>query len=432
MNLRRPAHPAVIGLLVGLTVAATAFAFSTPAGPSVVPALSAAGDQGLRLKVTAEVANIRQKPSISSLIVRQIPEGAFLDAMSKEGEWYLVALVPDETGTKSGYVHESLVLPLDDPAVPAKKTRVVEQVERPQPKPAETPQPPAKKTTPDRTETPPGQRDAPPAQPRTTAAQPVATESLRPALILSAGAMTAAVGDLNDGSQGLADYYGFQLGASADLKLSPLNLVFPFEAEVRIPIGGRLALSLAGGYAGVSSQSTITYNTTGSTDSFTSTPGFSAIQFKAGLLFEPVPYFAVKAGLLVVRAKASYDYRFSHDMFWQEWTGEASAFGLGGFAALGIALPLSTGIDFVLEAGGHMARIDGFDGTGTYMDSDLDDATEEAGKLFAFDAKPTPFNSYPLLFIRSKKPTEGGVANAREAVLDLLGVSLKAGLKFKF
>ncbi len=377
------------------------------------------------------MANIRQKPSISSLIVRQIPEGALLEAERKEGEWYLVNLEPDETGNKSGYVHESLVLPLDEPAVPEKKTRVVEQVTRPKPKPAET-LPPTTRTPPERTEAPPVQRETPPAQSRAAATESTPAGALRPALILSGSALMAAVGDLNDGSQGLADYYGFQLGAAADAEMSPLSLVFPFEVEVQIPIGGRFALSLAGGYAGVSSQSLVTYEATGSADTFASTPGFSAIQVKAGIVFEPVSYFQVKAGLMIVRAKASYDYRFSHDAFWQEWTGDASGFGFGGFVALGLALPLGSSVDFVMEAGGQLARISGLEGTGTYLNSSLTAATEEIGTLYAYDAKPTPLDSFPLAFIRSKKPTEGGVANAREAVLDLLGGSLEGRLKFKF
>jgi hypothetical protein len=135
---------------------------------------------------------------------------------------------------------------------------------------------------------------------------------------------------------------------------------------------------------------------------------------------------------MIARAAASYDYRFSHDTYWQEWTGDASGFGIGGYAALGVALPLGSSIDFVMEAGGQLARIGGLEGTGTYLNSNLTRATEEIGTLYAYDAKPTPLDAFPLVFIRSKKPTEGGVANAREAVLDLLGGSLKAGLKFKF
>ena len=90
----------------------------------------------------------------------------------------------------------------------------------------------------------------------------------------------------------------------------------------------------------------------------------------------------------------------------------------------GVAASQDNRNDLLVRGGGaieNQTRIDGFDGTGTYVDSDLDEATDEAGRLYAFDAKPTPFNSYPLVFIRSKKPTEGGVANARDAVLDLMG-----------
>ncbi|MCX6559659.1 MAG: SH3 domain-containing protein [Candidatus Aminicenantes bacterium] len=413
MMIRRSILTAALGILLAMAV-------------GVEAASAAAAAPIIRLKVTAEIANIRQKPSISSLIVRQIPEGALLEASRKDGEWYLVALEPDETGTNSGYVHESLVLPLDEPAVPEKKTRIVERVTQPKPKPAETTPPPA------RTEPAPVHRTEPAVETPAAKTDNYGFEPLRPALVIGGGGLIAAVGDLNDGSQGLADYFGYQLGAAADLTLSRLRLVFPFEAEIQIPIGGRFALTIGAGYAGASATTLVTYATTGSANSFSAGPGFSAIPIKAGLLYSPVPSFYAKAGLMVVPAKASYTYHFTHDQFWQEWTGEASAFGFGAYGALGIELTLGPSIGFLIEAGGQIGKISGFDGTGTYLDSTLDEAVTETGLLYAYDAKPTQFDSFPLTFIRSKRPTEGGVANAREATLDLLGISLKAGLKFKF
>jgi hypothetical protein len=410
MMLRRPILTAAFGILLALAAAAAGV---------------------IRLKVTAEVANIRQKPSISSLIVRQIPEGALLEASRKEGEWYLVALEPDETGTHSGYVHESLVLPLDEPAVPEKKTRIVERVAPPRPKPAETAAT-SERTAPARTETAPVRTPQAVAETRPAETDAYGFEPLRPALVIGGGGLFAAVGDLNDGSQGLADYYGYQLGAAADQSLSLLRLAFPFEAEIQIPIGGRFALTIGAGYVGSSKTSLLTYATTGSASTFSATPGFSAIPIKAGILYSPVPAFYAKAGLMIISAKTSYTFHFAHDLFWQEWTGDASALGLGAYGALGVELALGPSIGFLIEAGGQFGKIGGFDGTGTYIDSTLDEAVTETGRLYAYDAKPTQFNSYPLTFIRSKRPTEGGVANAREATLNLLGASLKAGLKFKF
>ena len=85
----------------------------------LIVAAAAFGSAVIKLKVTAEIANVRVKPFIGSNIVRQFPEGAILEAELKEGEWFLVKIEPDETGTVSGYVHESLVLALEEIPVEA-------------------------------------------------------------------------------------------------------------------------------------------------------------------------------------------------------------------------------------------------------------------------------------------------------------------------
>ena len=41
-------------------------------------------------------------------------------------------------------------------------------------------------------------------------------------------------------------------------------------------------------------------------------------------------------------------------------------------------------------------------------------------------------DTYSLLFIRNKIPTEAGVSDPRLAVLDLSGLTLRAGLRIKF
>jgi len=407
MNLHRPIRTVFPGILLALAAGALA-------------------GQATQLKVTAEIANIRQKPSISSLIVRQIPEGAILQASRKEGEWYLVSLQPDETGTTSGYVHESLVLPTGEPAPPSKKTRIVEQVTPPRPKPAETETvaPPVRTVTP--------RREAPAAEAPEYEPEPPAADATRPSIVISAGLLSMSVGDLNDGAQGLADYYAFQIEAAADGTVSPLRLAFPFEGEVRIPIGSGFAVTAGAGYAGTNKMTSLAYAKTGQTNTFETTPGFSIIPIKAGILFSPVPYFYAKAGLMVVRASTSYAYHFVHEAFWQDWTGEASAFGFGVYGALGAEISLGPSFAFVIEAGGQFGKVAGFEGTGTYYDSSMTAAAEETGTLYAYEVKASSRDSFWLLFLRDKKPTEGGVYNAREASLNLLGLTLKAGLKLKF
>src|SRR5512136_3112683 len=76
-----------------------------------------------KIKVTAEQANLREKPDIGSSIVQQIPEGTVLDADKKEGEWYFVRYALEDGGVIGGWIHESLVEVVEGaaPVTPAAK-----------------------------------------------------------------------------------------------------------------------------------------------------------------------------------------------------------------------------------------------------------------------------------------------------------------------
>ena len=75
--------------------------------------LSAAGQaipaRTMKVKITAEQANLREKPDIGSGIVQQIPEGTVLEADRKEGEWFFVRFTLEDGGVIGGWIHESLV-----------------------------------------------------------------------------------------------------------------------------------------------------------------------------------------------------------------------------------------------------------------------------------------------------------------------------------
>ncbi len=76
----------------------------------------ARGEEVLRkLKVVTEQANIRLKPSIGSIIIKQVPDGTILESTGQESEWYLIQLTPDELERVTGYVHESMVIIIEGP-----------------------------------------------------------------------------------------------------------------------------------------------------------------------------------------------------------------------------------------------------------------------------------------------------------------------------
>ena len=66
------------------------------------------GDSKVRIIVSK--ANIRLKATTQSDIVTNIPLGAVLDVVSKEGNWYFIKLPPDDKGIViTGYIHQSIV-----------------------------------------------------------------------------------------------------------------------------------------------------------------------------------------------------------------------------------------------------------------------------------------------------------------------------------
>ncbi len=63
-----------------------------------------------QVRITASKANIRLKPSTQSEIITNVPLGAVLDVIKKEGDWYFIKLPPDEKGIViTGFIHQSIV-----------------------------------------------------------------------------------------------------------------------------------------------------------------------------------------------------------------------------------------------------------------------------------------------------------------------------------
>jgi hypothetical protein len=377
----------------------------------------------IKLKVTAEFANIRQKPSIGSPIVRQIPQGAFLEGVSKEGEWYLVKLEPDESGITSGYVHESLVISLEETPPPKGQQQVPPPVEE-KPKAAEK----AEKKEPEKT---PPQAAAVQQLPRPEAKEKEPQAS-RYSLALTAGAIYATIGDLNKAAQGLADLTGEQLGITADKEVLPIHLAYLFGGELAIPLSSQFTLSAGADYFSTKKESSVAFEKEAISEKYTAAPKITVLPVKLSIAFHPAPFLSFKIGASYYFAKCRYFYRFEQEDTWKEWQGEAKAQNVGFWGGLGLEWNTGAHLAFLIEAESQFAPIKGFKGTGTYMDSTMSEPATEDGMLYAYDGKISGANSYPLLFIRNKLPSEGGVENAREAEVDFTGITLRAGFRIKF
>jgi hypothetical protein len=377
----------------------------------LVPAAAAVpADQAIRLKVTAELANIRLKPSIGSVIIRQIPQGDILEALRKEGEWYLVKLEPDDRGNVSGYVHESLVLPLEETDRAGRKAQPIEPIIKP---PAER-----------------GAAEQPPVvnQAGTLSAAGEAGWSVA----VTAGGQYALGGEINSGAQAFADFFATRSGVPGDVEVSPAHLSFVFGGEISFDLARGVAVVVGADFYSASVESQVAYARTKATDLFTAKPRFQAVPIRLGIALYPARTVALKAGISYTIARCGYSFSYAQDTFSQEMVGEADGAGVGAWAALALELPLSDSLAFTIEATGHYAPLQGFEGTGIYSDSTTTTTREETGKLWAYDYTQSGQTISPLILIRAQRPSEAYVADAREAKIDFSGVSLKAGIKVRF
>ncbi len=376
---------------------------------------------GIKLRVTAEQANVRERPDITSPIIQQLPEGAILEAERKEGEWYTVLVEKDEGGSIPGYVHESLVAIMEaPPEEPLRKERPEERKEaqeQPPPRPVEEIQ-----------EAP---RHVPPPV-RPGAVQ--AAKEDRLGLSFWLGGRYATIGDLNEGTRGLARYYETRLAATGEGDVKALHFGYLLGAEVRLPLAFGFYLSFGLEYGSGEAASSIVYKDVSQEATLTVKPRVRAVPLSLALVYYPLPSFYLKAGLEYTFARCGYSYRLTElepdpmTESWLEWTGQASSSGFGYLAGLGYDWNLTSALSLTAEIAYRHSRLGDFSGEDVYKESSLYESTEK-GRLYYFQVDTGTAEVVPLVFIREKRPTEAGVVAVRKAELNLSGFSLKLGIK---
>lgn len=367
--------------------------------------------QTIRLKVTAEQANIRQRPDIGATLLRQLPQGAILESEGREGEWYKVRFAGEDGQPQSGYVHQSLVARLVEPA----------PVERAPDLQAESDPPPV---------TPPG---------KPTPARPTPDDEARSsgssrrlyAVELSAGFGYIAGGDINRAIRGLADYYQARFGRPFDgrvgsTRLGPaLCFAFDYWPNPRAGIGIAVDSVYAGdevmlGYPGGAEEAGLEI-----------VPEIDSIPVRVHFAFAPAGALVVKAGVEYHFARCRYVYRLTEGAARTEWTGSARDGGLGYYASASLDRRIAGPVSVFAEAAARYARFSGFDGEATHTASDGTLSGEE-GPLYFFLEKAGDAETAALLFVRARRPSGAEVLAARRARIDYSGVALRAGLRVRF
>ncbi len=367
----------------------------------------------VKLRVATEQANIREKPDITSVILLQVREGSVLEAEGKEGEWYAVRIEQPEGTIITGYVHESLVTVIEPPQPDENAVAVKEK------KPPEKPEPRAKPPLP----VPP--QSLPPAP-----SPPPKPKPEHFSLSVWWGARRAGVGDLNEGAKGLAELYASDLGVPFDGKVKELHTGFVAGGEIQLPLGSNFYFAAGAEYFSTEASSTITFSQKELRPVYLTTPGARAIPLSLSVLFYPVRFFNLRAGLEYSLVRCSFLYRFENGDQWEKWKGKANSSFLGYHLGLGTDWALSRHVSLVVEGIYRRSRVTGFEGEGIYQHSSGDEASIK-GKLYFFEQRTAAGKTVSLLFLRQSEPAGPEVSEAKEAELDLAGVSLRIGLKLK-
>ncbi|MGQ9673217.1 MAG: hypothetical protein ACUVV5_08790 [Candidatus Aminicenantales bacterium] len=377
---------------------------------SVVLASGLFGDP-IKLRVTADQANIREKPDITSVILLQVQEGSFLEADRKEGEWYAVRIEQEGGALIFGYVHESLVIPVELPKV-EEKTKL-----------------PEKKRI---SETPPEKKE-PPTIPQPSVRRGSKTHA-RPArfsLSLWWGGRNAGVGDLNLGAEGLAQFYASALSVPFEGKIKSIHTGFVAGGEIQLPLGSHFFFAAGAEYFSSDASSTVTFGEKDPRPTYLARPGVQVIPLSLSILFYPVGFFNLRTGLEYSLARLTFLYRFETSGSWQKWKGSADGSVLGYYFGVGTDWAISRHVSLVVEGLYRRSIVPSFEGEGTYLESSGSDSSVK-GKLYFFQKATSADKSVSLVFLGENAPAELGVTDVREAELDLRGLSLRVGLKIKF
>ena len=356
-------------------------------------------DAIIKLKVVAEQANIRLEPDISSIIIRQVPKGTILNSRGKEDEWFIVLLLSNQETSVSGYVHESLVTILEP--LPQKKERP-EKIERTIPSP--------------RLET-------------TKIAHPSLPYKF--SLTITGGGGYIAGGDLNPGIKGLAGLYGDILGIQGEGNIDTVHLGYSLDIELLFPLSSQLSWGIGLGFLQCKNKSSVDFQQGSIFQTLQIHPHLSAVPISLFLSMIPLSNLYIKSGISCCFARCSYFYQIKADDWIQEWEGKANTQGLGLMGGLGFIKNITPSLSFVAEGSGRLIKIEGFTGKGTFKDETGQILTEE-GKLYCIQNQVSEQRTHNTLFIRSTKPNEPGIIKAREAQINLSGISLRIGLRFYF
>jgi hypothetical protein len=244
-------------------------------------------------------------------------------------------------------------------------------------------------------------------------------------------------GDIDKGTAGMYDRQvaeivsaGFELGKNVK---KSFRTGYELTGDIVYYITPRIGIGVGGSLVRAHQQSVLLFHWPGSPYDYRmmGLPEIKILSLRLGVF-----YVIPLNRLLAISVSAGPEYYFADYKYGGNSTTPYSAYSLthrakarqlGIHGGLGLEIRMNQRLAFIIEALGRYAKISGFEGKEeTYQWSGGYSSTvEEHGIIFFIEGE-----EYPRLDIPSAGAPGG--QGARKAVLDLTGVSLQAGLNFKF
>ncbi len=387
----------------------------------------------ITVKVITESAYVRLKTSIDSMIISQVALGIVLEASEKIGDWYKVALPPDEQGfVVEGYIHST-----DVKVVTTQKPEIA-QVS---------------------TTVPEVQSKKLPVKEEEQVYLLLRDSKVQFGLKFMGGGDYFLIGDLNDYLQGRQDYLRDDSSITEVVgSYDPLEFGYSFGAEFFIDFTPHIGIGIGAGYFQVKKKSEVnrTYSYCSPVDDpdflnivETIFPQISAIpltfNLNFGLPLGSVVKLRLSGGIGYYLGTVVWDYfeetKYTNNKM--DWETKSNAVGYQG--SLGIDFNLGKSIAFFIEGAGRYVKLEGLSGkliiNENWFGSEITETYENAFLKYLEYNNYLTDEWYPLVSIdengivgsgSNNVPSFNSLRGERNAVIDLTGISFRAGFKIRF
>jgi hypothetical protein len=243
-------------------------------------------------------------------------------------------------------------------------------------------------------------------------------------------------GDLKKGTAGMYDHIAADLSASgyelSEQVMKSFASGYELGGDIVYYFTPRLGAGLGGGFVRGHKSNSILFNLPGGLGDYmmTAVPELKLFSLRLGL-FLSLPLnqwltFCASAGPAWHWAEFRYTGSLTTPVLIDHIHQDAKAGHWGAQGGIGLEIRMNPRLAFILEARGRYAKISGFEGNEVFerLEGNRSVTGTEEGTLYIIDNE-----EYPRLDVAESIIAIVGI---RPAELDFSGVSLRAGLNFKF